>query len=160
MSILKTLILAYISIGVVLNYAVLKSIPKILSRYRIVEESKVVEKVVRKARVSKKKQKIAQYRVRSFRSKVFRANFVQMMLPLLVFIGSVGICYVIAWLVAPRIAATGAVPLAGACIAPPPIELPLGINACSVGIVWVQFMIFLLFSPWYSAIIRKILRSE
>ncbi len=159
MSVLKLLVLAYIVIGVSLNYAVIKSIPKLLAKYRIAEESKVVERVVRKARASKKKQKIAQYRIRTFRSKVFRANFIQMMLPLLVFIAAVGVSYLLAWLIEPRLGPTGVIPLVGACIAPPPLELPLGLNSCSVSIVWIQFMIFLLFSPWYSVAIKKVLRT-
>ncbi|NPA97353.1 MAG: hypothetical protein GXO32_07105 [Crenarchaeota archaeon] len=160
MSLLKTLVLVYVAIGVLLNYAVLRSVPKILSRYRIAEESRVVEKVVRKAKVSKKKQKIAQYRVKTFRSKVFRANFIQMMLPLLVFMAAVGISYLISWIAMPKLVAMGAIPLVGACIAPPPLEIPLGLNACSSSIVWIQFMIFLIFSPWYSATIRRILKTQ
>ncbi len=157
---LKMLTLSYIVIGVVLNYLVLRFVPQRLARYRIAEEGRVVEKLVKKASVSRKKRKIAQYRVRSFRSKVFRANFMQMFLPLLVFLASIGICYLVTYLVSPKLVALGAIPLVGSCIAPPPIEMPLGINACSVGIVWLEFMIFLLFSPWYSRAIRKVLGAK
>jgi len=154
---MKMLALSYIVIGVVLNYLVLRFVPRILARYRIVEEGRVVEKLVKKAGVSRKKQKIAQYRVRSFRSKVFRANFMQMFLPLLVFLASVGLCYLLTYFVSMKLVALGALPLVGSCIVPPPIEMPLGTNSCSVGIVWLEFMIFLLFSPWYTREIRKIL---
>jgi len=154
----KLLALTYISIGLVLNYVVLKKVPRILARYGIVRESRIVEKMVRKAGVSKKKKKIVDRRVRAFRSKVMRANLMQMLLPIAMFVVSVAICYAISWgLKAFGYPASPSIPLMGACILSPVIEMPLGKGVCGISVVWIQFMIFLLFSPWYSKAIREAL---
>jgi len=157
----KLLALTYISIGLLLNYVVLKKVPSMLARYGIVRESRIVEKMVRKASVSKKKRKIVDQRVRAFRSKVMRANLLQMLLPVAMFVASVAVCYAIAWsLKALGYPASPSIPLAGACILSPIIEVPLGKDVCGISVVWIQFMIFLLFSPWYSKAIREALAKS
>ncbi len=40
------------------------------------------------------------------------------------------------------------------CIVPPPFQFQYK-DACIVNTTWVQFLVFLLFSPWYAYTVKK-----
>ncbi len=163
MALFKLVAIASIAIGFLFNYVALLLIPRILQRFRIAEESRVVEKIVKKAGVSSKKMAIAMKRVRKLRSNVMKANMVQMFLPLATFLLAVMISYVVSNAILEQYGVRMAEPavfMKGVCIGPVPVEIPYSESICTTYIVWIQFLVFLLFSPWYGYLIRRTLERS
>ena len=151
-----------LAIGFTFNIFALKLIVKIVKRYRLAERGHHVERMLRKASISSKKRTIASYQVKRLRSSLFKTSMIQFIVPFTVFllaliVSSLIVSYVLFQHVG---IASPVIVLVGSCIAFIPIEVPSD-NTCAVYVVWLQFLIFLIFSPWYSYEIRKaVIRSK
>ncbi|HIP56877.1 MAG TPA: hypothetical protein EYH02_02245 [Ignisphaera aggregans] len=145
-----------LAIGFALNILALKLTAKIVKRYRLAERGHHVERMLRKAGISSKKRAIASYQVKRLRSSLFKTSLLQFIVPFTVFLltliaSSLAVSYVLFKHIG---VASPVIVLVGSCIAFVPLEVPSD-STCTVYVVWLQFLIFLLFSPWYSYEIRK-----
>ena len=159
--IFRLVALITIGLGIALNLLALKLTVKAIKRYRLAERGQYVERVVRKAKISSKKKSIASQQVKRFRSAVFKTSMLQFLVPFSVFLlALVSSTFIVNYLTYIALGkATTSIAMVGSCIAFVPFEFPLD-GACSAYVVWIQFLVFLLFSPWYSYEIRKLVERS
>lgn len=120
-------------------------ISEVLKRYRIPEELKSLEKVGKKAGISRKKRVIAAIRQRRVRGRLTRLMVFQMFIPMAAFLG-------IALLVMGYV---DAIASQTACLLPPPLQVEKSGPLCLTPSVWLILFVFFLFSPIYGAIFQR-----
>lgn len=144
-----------IAISLAINTIAFYGMTKIITKYKEVEESNKVDRVVRKARISKKKMSIATSQVRRIRSRIFRLSMFQFLIPFTAYIGAITIYLILSlYLFGTFIEYVN---LNNLCLAPIPLEIPVN-GTCKAPVMWIHFLIFLLFLPLYDYYARKKLR--
>ncbi|RLG76690.1 MAG: hypothetical protein DRO12_04130 [Thermoprotei archaeon] len=120
-----------------------------LKRYRLPEEIKSLEKVGRKALISRKKRLIASIRQRKVRGRLTRVMIFQFFVPMAAFLAVALTSMLFAEAILSR----------SACLLPPPIQVESGELGCLTPTVWIILFVFFLFSPIYTAVFQRELAS-
>ncbi|MCS7112279.1 MAG: hypothetical protein RMI45_02295 [Ignisphaera sp.] len=152
----NTVAVLAISVSLAINAFAFYGITKIIARYKEVEESSKVDRVVRKAHISRKKMSIATLQVRRIRSRVFRLSMFQFLIPFTAYVGTISIYLLLSFFIFGKFIEY--VELNDLCLAPIPLEIPIN-GVCRAPIMWIHFLIFLLFLPLYDYYARRTLKS-
>jgi len=143
----KFVLLLVLFTGVALNAAALLILSMYVRGKRIAEKSRYLDKLARKARISKKKSSIALRRYGSFRREVTKISVVQFLIPFTMYTLSV---FVSVLVVGSLTATYGLIQYKSTvCLLPLPVEYRLEGGVCATHVVWIQFFVFLIFSPLY-----------
>lgn len=152
----NTIALLAMSISFLINGIAFYGITKIIDRYKYVEGGAKVDRVVRKAHISKKKMAIASTQVKRIRGTVFRLSMFQFLIPFTAYIGTIIIYTLISFYIFGIFIEY--INLNDVCLAPIPIEIPIE-GGCRVPVMWIHFLIFLIFLPFYDYYARRKLGS-
>ncbi len=143
-----------LAISIAINSLALYAVISIVRRYRIAEQSARIERTVRKAHISRKKYIVASSQIRKVRGSIFKLSMFQFIIPFTSYI----IALVLYLLIS--IAVFGyyidVVSIKGACLAPIPIAFPTT-TGCSISLIWIHFLVFILYLPLYDYYTKKYL---
>ena len=126
-----------------------------IKRYKVIEQSARIERLVRKAYISRKKFSIASTQIRKIRGEVFKLSMFQFFIPLLFYIVALVIYAILSILIFKQY--IDVIDLNNVCLVPPPIGIPLQSYGCRIWIVWIHFLVFVLYLPLYDYYTKKYL---
>jgi hypothetical protein len=151
----KAVLLAF-AISFVVNSLALYGVGVIVKRYSIVQQSTRIERSVRKAYISRKKREVVSMQIRKIRGEIFRLSLFQFVIPFTSYILALLLYILTSFTLFGEYIMV--IPIRDVCLAPLPIEYPESLNTCSVSLMWIHFLIFLLYLPLYDYYARKYLR--
>lgn len=151
----KAILLTF-AISFAINSIALYGVVGIVKRYNVVQQSSRIERSVRKAYISRKKREVVSTQIKRIRGEVFRLSLFQFIIPFTSYIFSLVLYILLSFALFGEYIMM--ISIRGACLAPLPIEYPETPNSCSVSLMWIHFLVFLLYLPLYDYYARKYLR--
>ncbi|GEM_PF-1088787 len=149
-------VLLAISISFAINAVAFYGITKIIARYKQVEESAKIDRIVRKAHISRKKMSIATSQVKRIRGRIFRLSMFQFLVPFTAYMGAISIYILLSYKIFGIFVEY--IDIYDLCLAPVPLEIPID-GMCKAPVMWLHFLVFLLFLPLYDYYARRELRA-
>lgn len=143
-----------LTISLTVNTLALYGTINVVKRYNISKQSAIIERTVRKAYISRKKYIVASSQVRKVRGSIFKLSMFQFIIPFTFYIIALVLYSLITTILFGNY--IDVIKINSVCIAPIPIALPAG-DACSLSVVWIHFLVFLLYLPLYDYYAKKYL---
>ncbi|MEM0028178.1 MAG: hypothetical protein QW632_01040 [Ignisphaera sp.] len=143
-----------LTISLTVNTLALYGTINVVKRYNISKQSAMIERTVRKAYISRKKYIVASSQVRKIRGSIFKLSMFQFIIPFTFYIIALVLYALITAILFGNY--VDVIKINSVCIAPIPIAFPAG-GACSLSVVWIHFLVFLLYLPLYDYYAKRYL---
>ena len=151
---MNMVIMLAIVVSISTNILALYGVSSIVQRFKALQNDVRIDRSLRKAYISRKKREAVAMQVRRIRGQISKLTLFHFLIPFSAYILALVLYMMLSIVIFKEYVML--VYMYDLCLAPIPIAYPFN-NTCTVSIMWINFLVFIIFFPLYDYLTKKYL---